>query len=138
MASHRDDPGSHPGRMWGLWWTKRHWGRFSQSTSIFPANHSTNFFTIIITRGWHNRPICNRTIEWTPPSLHQFNFNITNRTPFLVCNILRNQNQFYQTLNYKHTYVFLAYPCIIIVTSTLLSLEKANGYPGCERSEVSV
>jgi hypothetical protein len=25
--------------MWGLWWTKRHWGRFSPSTSVSPANH---------------------------------------------------------------------------------------------------
>jgi hypothetical protein len=38
--------------MWGLWWTKRHWGRFSPSTSVSPANHdSTNFSIIIITRG---------------------------------------------------------------------------------------
>jgi hypothetical protein len=38
--------------MWGFWWTKRHWGRFSPSTSVSPANHhSTNFSIIIITRG---------------------------------------------------------------------------------------
>jgi hypothetical protein len=38
--------------MWGLWWTERHWGRFSPSTSVSLANHlSTNFSTIIITRG---------------------------------------------------------------------------------------
>jgi hypothetical protein len=32
----------------GLWWTKRHWGRFSPSTSVSPATHFTNFsiFTI--------------------------------------------------------------------------------------------
>jgi hypothetical protein len=29
---------------------------FSPSTSISSANHFTNFPTIIITRGWHNRP----------------------------------------------------------------------------------
>jgi hypothetical protein len=48
-ASHRGGP--------GLWWTKRHWGRFSPSTSVSPANHSTDFSIIIITRGWHNRPL---------------------------------------------------------------------------------
>jgi hypothetical protein len=32
----------------------------------FPANHhSTNFSIIIITRGWHNRPIGGRSAEWT-------------------------------------------------------------------------
>jgi hypothetical protein len=52
--------------MWGLWWTKRHWGWFSPSTSTSPANHhSSNFYNIIITRGWHNRPICGRSAEWT-------------------------------------------------------------------------
>jgi hypothetical protein len=52
-------------RVRGLLWTKRHWGRFSPSTSVSPANHSTNFFSIIITRGWHNRPIDGRRAEWT-------------------------------------------------------------------------
>jgi hypothetical protein len=42
--------------MWDLWWTKRHWGRVSPSTSVSPAHHhSTSFFIIIITWGWHNR-----------------------------------------------------------------------------------
>jgi hypothetical protein len=31
----------------------------------FLANHSTNFSIIIITRGWHNRPISGRSVEWT-------------------------------------------------------------------------
>jgi hypothetical protein len=55
--------------MWGLWWTKRHWGRFSSSTSVSPANHSTDFSIIIITRGWHYRPLSGRSVEWTliPP-----------------------------------------------------------------------
>jgi hypothetical protein len=65
LASHRGGPGSHPGSMWGLWWTKRHWGTFSQSTSVSPANHSTNFSLIIITPGWHNRPISGRSAELT-------------------------------------------------------------------------
>jgi hypothetical protein len=35
--------------MWDLWWTKWHWGRFSPSTSVVPANlHSTTCSTIII------------------------------------------------------------------------------------------
>jgi hypothetical protein len=52
--------------MWGLWWTKRHWWRFSPGTSVSLANHhSTNFSIIIITRGWHNRPIGGRSAEWT-------------------------------------------------------------------------
>jgi hypothetical protein len=56
--------------MWDLWWTKGYWGRFSPITSVSPANHhSTHFFIIIITRGWHNRPIGGRSAEWT-----QFDF----------------------------------------------------------------
>jgi hypothetical protein len=51
--------------MWGLWWIKQQWGRFSPSTSVSPANHSTNFSIIIITRGWHDRPIGGRSAEWT-------------------------------------------------------------------------
>jgi hypothetical protein len=58
--------------MWGLWWTKRHWGRFSPSTSVSPANHSTDFSIIIITWGWHSRPFSGRSVEWTlipPPTI---------------------------------------------------------------------
>jgi hypothetical protein len=60
--------------MWGLWWTKRHWGRFSPSTSVSPANHSTKLSIIIITRGWLNRPIGGRSAKWTkwdstPPTI---------------------------------------------------------------------
>jgi hypothetical protein len=51
--------------MWGLWWTKRNWGRFAPSISVSPANHSTDFSSIIITRGWHNRPLCGRSVAWT-------------------------------------------------------------------------
>jgi hypothetical protein len=51
--------------MWGLWWTEQQWGRFSPSISVSPANHhSTNFFIIIVIRGWHNRPIGDRSAEW--------------------------------------------------------------------------
>jgi hypothetical protein len=56
--------------MWGLWWTKRQWGRFSSSTSVSPTNHySTNFSIIIITRYWHNRPLVAAVPSgpnWTP------------------------------------------------------------------------
>jgi hypothetical protein len=31
----------------------------------FPCQSSTNFSIIIITRGWHNRPIGGRSAEWT-------------------------------------------------------------------------
>jgi hypothetical protein len=35
--------------MWDLWWTKFHWGRFSPSTPVSPANsHSTDWSTFII------------------------------------------------------------------------------------------
>jgi hypothetical protein len=38
--------------MWDLWWTKRHWGRVSLTTSVFRANlRSPNFSTILVTRG---------------------------------------------------------------------------------------
>jgi hypothetical protein len=36
----------------------------ARSTSVSPANHSNNF-SIIITRGWHNRPVGDRIAEWT-------------------------------------------------------------------------
>jgi hypothetical protein len=52
--------------MWGSWWTKRHWGRFSPRTSVSPASHhSTNFSITIIARGWNNRRIGGRSAEWT-------------------------------------------------------------------------
>jgi hypothetical protein len=49
-TSQRGGPGSSPGQvMWDLWWTKRHWGRFSPSTSVFPTNYnSTECSTLII------------------------------------------------------------------------------------------
>jgi hypothetical protein len=51
--------------MWGLWWSKCYWCRFSKNTSVSPANnHSTNFSILIFTRGWHNRPIGGRSAEW--------------------------------------------------------------------------
>jgi hypothetical protein len=45
-------------------------------TSVSPANHSTYFYIIIITRGWHNNPIGSRSAEWTQleSTLHYTNF----------------------------------------------------------------
>jgi hypothetical protein len=65
LASHRGGPGSRPSSVWFLWRTKRHRGRFSPSISVSHANHFINFSIIIITRGWHNRPISGRSAEWS-------------------------------------------------------------------------
>jgi hypothetical protein len=55
-------PGSgHVGFCDGQKWR---WGRFSPRTSVSPANNSTNFSIIIITRDCHNRPISDRSVEW--------------------------------------------------------------------------
>jgi hypothetical protein len=46
-------------------------GQVFSSTSVSPASHSTNFSIIIITRGWHNRPLVAAVPSghnWTPPS----------------------------------------------------------------------
>jgi hypothetical protein len=40
-------------------------GQVFCSISVSPGNHSTNFFIIIITRGWHNMPIIGRSAAWT-------------------------------------------------------------------------
>jgi hypothetical protein len=58
-------PPRRPWFAWGLWWAKLIWGRFSPSTSVSPANYSTNFSIVIITQGWHCRPISGRNAEWT-------------------------------------------------------------------------
>jgi hypothetical protein len=50
---------------WDLWWTKWRRGRFSPSTSVSPAIHSTNFSIFTITRGRYNRPVSGRRAEWT-------------------------------------------------------------------------
>jgi hypothetical protein len=42
--------------MWGLWWTKRHWGWFSSSTSASLGKQSTDCSTLIIILGWYNNP----------------------------------------------------------------------------------
>jgi hypothetical protein len=70
-----------------LWWTKLHWRRFSLSTSVSPANHSTNFSIIIITRGWHNRPIGGRSAEWTQldSTPHYTNWSETKRFTDALC-----------------------------------------------------
>jgi hypothetical protein len=72
LVSHRGGPRSNPGLVkWDLRWTKWHWGRFSPSTSVSPANlHSTKFSIIKITRGRYNRPFSGRRAEWTQFGLH--------------------------------------------------------------------
>jgi hypothetical protein len=53
--------------MWDLWRGNWHWGRFSPSTSVSPANlHPTDCSTIIIIWGWYNRPNSGRCTKWTP------------------------------------------------------------------------
>jgi hypothetical protein len=65
LASHRGGPGLRPGRHVGFVVDKAALGRFSPSTSVSPANHSTNYSIIIITRGWNDRPISGRSAELT-------------------------------------------------------------------------
>jgi hypothetical protein len=48
QASHCGGPGSIPGHlMWDLLWSERNWDRFSPSTSVFLAKHSTDCSTLI-------------------------------------------------------------------------------------------
>jgi hypothetical protein len=88
-----EDGALHSNCSVGVWWTKRHWGRFSPSTSVSPANHSTNFSIIIITRGWRNRPLSGRSVEWTliPPPTTQIkkncSVNLKSTVPLGICNV---------------------------------------------------
>jgi hypothetical protein len=52
------------------YWEGPKWrrGRFSPSTSVSPAIHSTSILTI--TRGRYNRPVSGRRAEWTQFGLH--------------------------------------------------------------------
>jgi hypothetical protein len=34
--------------VWNLWWTKRHWGKFSPGNSVSLVKHSTDCSTLII------------------------------------------------------------------------------------------
>jgi hypothetical protein len=43
--------------MWDLLCKKWHWGRFSPSTSVSPAEHSSDCSILIIILGWYNRPL---------------------------------------------------------------------------------
>jgi hypothetical protein len=59
-------PGSRPGRHVGFVVANAALGQVFSEYFGFPANHrSTNCSTVIITRGWHNRPIGGRNVEWT-------------------------------------------------------------------------
>jgi hypothetical protein len=69
--SHRSSPGSIPGLVkWDLWWTKWSRRRFSPSTTVSPAIHSTKFSILTITRGRYNRPVSGWYAEWTQFGLH--------------------------------------------------------------------
>jgi hypothetical protein len=62
-------PGFASGQHVGFVVDKASLGQFSPSTSVSPANHSTNFSIIIIIRGWHNRSLVAtvpRGPNWTP------------------------------------------------------------------------
>jgi hypothetical protein len=69
--AYRGGPGSIPGLVkWDLWWTKWSQGRFSPSTSVSPAIHSTKFSILTITRGRYNKPVSGRRVEWTQFGFH--------------------------------------------------------------------
>jgi hypothetical protein len=43
-------PGFNPGQiMWDMWWTERHWGRFTPSNSVSSATHSFQFKNLSFT-----------------------------------------------------------------------------------------
>jgi hypothetical protein len=66
MASRRGGQGSRPGRHVGFLVDKAARGLiFSEYFGFLANQNSTNFSIIIITRGWHNRPIGGRSAEWT-------------------------------------------------------------------------
>jgi hypothetical protein len=98
LIFHRCVPVSRLGSMWCLWWTKRHWGRFSPSTSASPANHSTNFSIIIITRGWHNRPLVAAVLSgpnWTSPPTIQIKKKLYKIQIFNIIFFFKSTNTLY-------------------------------------------
>jgi hypothetical protein len=84
--------------MWGLWWTKRHWGRFSPSTSVSLSNHhSINFSIIIITRAgtighWWQQ--CRVDLIGLHPPLYQLKKLTLFVTGFCPCDNLSTSNNF--------------------------------------------
>jgi hypothetical protein len=60
--------------MWDLWWTKRHWGRFSPSTLVSLGKHSIDCSTLIIIQGWYNRPVLASVIVDSVPLQVYFYF----------------------------------------------------------------
>jgi hypothetical protein len=104
-------------RMWGLWWTKRHWGRFSPSTSVSPANQPINFSIIIITRGWHNRPISGRGADWTQlDSTHHY----TN------LKIFTTRESPVETPLVAWIYIYMIRCCIMLPSDTQCSQNRFN------------
>jgi hypothetical protein len=111
--------------MWSLLWTKRHWGRFSPSTSVSPANHSTNFYIIIITRGWHNRPLV-AAVPSGPNGLHpSLNQLKKNMNPFTCRSSVWSHVLCSPNRNVIHTFVTLV--CATCFTDlTLLTTFTVN------------
>jgi hypothetical protein len=59
--------------MWDLWWKKRHWDRFSPSTSVSPPI-VPHLSSAIIIRDWYNRPVVASVIvDWIPLHLKEKN-----------------------------------------------------------------
>jgi hypothetical protein len=57
----------------------------------FPCQHSTDFSIIIISRGWHNRPLSGCSVEWTlvpPPHYANLKNNLILRYVFQVVSFL--------------------------------------------------
>jgi hypothetical protein len=69
-----------------LWWTKWRRGRFSPSTSVSPAIHSTKFSIFTITRDRYNRPVSGRRAERTQFGLHYATADHEN-CPWQTCNV---------------------------------------------------
>jgi hypothetical protein len=66
-------PDSRPVQsVWDWWWTKWHWGRFSQSSLVFPCQYYSivALYTYIIW-GMTNRPACGRSSETVSPDRHE-------------------------------------------------------------------
>jgi hypothetical protein len=51
--------------MWDLWCRKWHWGRFSPSTSVSPANNAPHSSSSSVIWGWYNRLVSGRRPKWT-------------------------------------------------------------------------
>jgi hypothetical protein len=76
-----------------LWWTKWRRGRFSPSTSVSPAIHSTKFSILTITRGRNNRPVSGRHAVWTQFGLHPLVCKLKKKVYITSNKISRSQSK---------------------------------------------